>query len=167
MTHKIVPGHHYCSKCERVLPISDFHRNRRARSGLQDWCKECFKPLTQRQNVKRREDEAYKARKRAIASQRRAAGTFPRERERRHSIRRREQHPEKVRAHRITNEAIRNGRLKPQDHCEVCGVIAIRGIDGRRLIQAHHDDYTKPLEVRWLCAMCHNKTHRALKDSAP
>ena len=30
-----------CSKCKRVLPTSAFHRNSRAISGLQAYCREC------------------------------------------------------------------------------------------------------------------------------
>lgn len=49
--------------------------------------------------------------------------------------------------------AIRTGRLVRQP-CEDCG--AEPGIvDGRQVIDAHHDDYSKPLEVRWLCFRCH------------
>ena len=39
--------------------------------------------------------------------------------------------------------------LDPQP-CEVCGESA----------QRHHDDYSKPLEVRWLCTRHHGEVHR-------
>lgn len=35
--------------------------------------------------------------------------------------------------------------------CEVCGSVL--------KVQAHHDDYDKPLEVRWLCARHHLRHH--------
>lgn len=52
-------------------------------------------------------------------------------------------------AHNAVKRAIRAGDLvrKP---CEVCG---------EERAEAHHDDYNKPLEVRWLCKMCHRLWH--------
>lgn len=43
------------------------------------------------------------------------------------------------------------GLLIPQP-CEICNEIKV---------QAHHDDYTKPWEVRWLCTNHHNEWHRS------
>lgn len=57
-------------------------------------------------------------------------------------------HPEKIKARNAVNNAIRDGRLK-RESCEVCGQVA----------QAHHDDYSKPLEVKWLCRKHHDVTH--------
>lgn len=57
----------------------------------------------------------------------------------------------------IVENAVDKGRLEPQP-CEVCGADGTFK-DGRREVQAHHDDYNKPLEVRWLCQKHHHEWH--------
>jgi hypothetical protein len=44
--------------------------------------------------------------------------------------------------------------------CPDCGTDP--GVDelGRSRIEAHHDDYTAPLSVDWLCRSCHLAEHR-------
>jgi len=61
-----------------------------------------------------------------------------------------EQNPVKRAVHVITGNAIRSGRIS-KEPCEVCG--------SKSRIHAHHDDYSKPLEVRWLCAKHHQEWH--------
>lgn len=39
--------------------------------------------------------------------------------------------------------------------CETCG----KTPTDRSIIHAHHDDYSRPLHVRWLCASCHKRHH--------
>jgi hypothetical protein len=62
------------------------------------------------------------------------------------------------RVHDITEKAIARGVLVPKP-CEVCGANGTMS-DGRREVQAHHDDYNKPLEVRWLCQRHHHEWHQ-------
>lgn len=64
------------------------------------------------------------------------------------------------RAQNIMEKAIERGELVRPDRCETCGKTPRRGRDGRSLIQGHHDDYNKPLDVRWLCQPCHHEWHR-------
>lgn len=56
-------------------------------------------------------------------------------------------------AHRTVTAAIKNGTLVRPPRCERCGV------QSRRTLHAHHDDYGKPLEVRWYCCTCHRHVH--------
>jgi len=65
-----------------------------------------------------------------------------------------EKYPERYAAKNTVSNAIRDGRLVKQP-CEVCG---------SKKTEAHHDDYTKPLEVRWLCNQ-HHKTADAERRS--
>ncbi len=51
------------------------------------------------------------------------------------------------------NRAIKNGTITRKP-CEVCGT--------SDRIEAHHDDYSKPLDVRFLCQKHHNQHHRTI-----
>jgi hypothetical protein len=61
-------------------------------------------------------------------------------------------------AHMRVHSAIKSGALVRPAKCERCLRDPGRGKDGRSLIQAHHHDYTKPLDVEWICARCHRVT---------
>lgn len=49
----------------------------------------------------------------------------------------------RIKVHR----AVKSGKLKKLP-CEVCGEVKVEG---------HHDDYSKPLEVKWLCSIHHRE----------
>lgn len=59
--------------------------------------------------------------------------------------------PEVHAAHDAVETALRNGSLVRQP-CELCGA---------ERVDAHHDDYSQPLQVRWLCRGHHLAHHRA------
>jgi len=67
--------------------------------------------------------------------------------------------PEKIAARLKVMKAIASRQLVRQP-CEACGESPI-GSDGRSLVHGHHDDYSKPLQVRWLCVGCHYREHHA------
>lgn len=54
--------------------------------------------------------------------------------------------------HDEVRRAIEAGILVRPDRCSVCQRI--------RKTLAHHDDYAKPEDVRWLCYTCHAQWHR-------
>lgn len=57
--------------------------------------------------------------------------------------------PLKIRARNAFHTALYYGRITKKP-CEVCG-------DAKS--QGHHEDYTKPLDVRWLCLKHHREEH--------
>ena len=57
-----------------------------------------------------------------------------------------EQHP--VETVRIF---VKNGCIHKPEYCETC--------NKKCNVVGHHDDYSKPLSVRWLCLSCHAKHH--------
>ena len=64
------------------------------------------------------------------------------------------QSPEKRAAHVLLGNAVRNGFVVKPIFCSKCGKH-----ENSRKIHAHHEDYTKPLDVIWLCAQCHKNEH--------
>jgi hypothetical protein len=63
-----------------------------------------------------------------------------------------EQNREKRRAHHAVQTAIRRGDMERPATCSVEGCNAKP--------HAHHEDYSKPLEVEWICQRHHNALHR-------
>lgn len=62
---------------------------------------------------------------------------------------------QKHNARSAVRDAIVSGRLERLP-CEVCGATA----------EAHHDDYSRPLDVRWLCTDHHGAEHRRIRRAA-
>lgn len=63
----------------------------------------------------------------------------------------RSRHRHKARAHMLVRDAVAAGLLM-RSPCEICGHFEVQG---------HHDDYEKPLDVRWLCKAHHEAHHIA------
>jgi hypothetical protein len=60
-----------------------------------------------------------------------------------------ERNAQKILCRHTTQQAIRSGELV-RGPCEVCGCSDV---------EAHHDDYAKPLTVRWFCKADHEAFH--------
>jgi predicted Zn-dependent protease len=125
-----------CKRCGAEKPLADFYKNDSS-------CKRCRCDLVTK---RRRENPAVQAYERCRAKQphRRALSISQ-------TKKWRAEHKEKYIAQNAVNNAIRDRRLNRGTHCQQC--------NSEEWLHAHHDDYTKPLEVRWLCAMCHHRHH--------
>lgn len=68
----------------------------------------------------------------------------------------RKNNPEKNKAHRAVFCALRNGTLfrEPCEHCP----------EHNWDVQAHHPDYSKPLQVVWLCRKHHQLIERQKRE---
>lgn len=65
-------------------------------------------------------------------------------------------HPEQRRARRKVMQAVIAGNLRRPSRCPSCR--------RRGRVEAHHEDYSAPLEVIWLCRRCHCRLHREQID---
>lgn len=63
--------------------------------------------------------------------------------------------PDKHQAHIILNNSVAKGNIARKP-CIKCGNPKSEG---------HHEDYTKPLEVIWLCRECHRNHHKERKQN--
>ena len=139
-----------CNKCDGLKDESDFYAK-------QHVCKECIKARVRENRAENLEYYQDYDRKRANQLNRvKARAEYAKTTKGRlKTIAAKqawaERNPEKRKAHYATGNAIRDGNLIKQP-CEVCSTTED--------IEAHHDDYTKPLEVRWLCTKHHAEHHK-------
>jgi hypothetical protein len=132
-----------CFKCGVLKPLSEFYAHSRMADGHLNKCRDCTKKDSK--DNRRANFDHYKQYKAA-----RARTPEARRAHRERNRLERQQHPEKVRARHTVYNALRAGKLAKQP-CEKCGTI--------NDVHAHHDDYSAPLDVRWLCARDHAILH--------
>jgi hypothetical protein len=121
-----------CTKCHTTKPATTefFPLRRESRDGFRSWCRTC---------------------KRASNARWQAAHPNP-EVARANTVRWRAANPEGVKAQIAANSAVRAGRLARPGACERCGRPSTR-------LDKHHEDYSRPLDVTFLCASCHKRIH--------
>ena len=155
-----IPASKACSKCGETRLAAEFYRNDAMRSGLDSHCKAC-RVAASAQYFRENKDECLeksRQRHREQKSRKERSRQPPsRDRQKRAEYQRRyrTEHTERSRARRMVMTAIANGTLTPKP-CERCS-FALG-------VQAHHEDYSKPLDVVWLCTKCHGVRHREIND---
>lgn len=137
-----------CVKCEVVKDSVDFYANDKK-------CKDCRKAMVKANRLAKLDYYKEYDKKRASDPERVAARKAYAESEAgkaagaRAKLAWQDRNKKKRKAHISVGNAVRDGRLIKQS-CEVCG---------DQVVDAHHDDYDKPLDVRWLCHAHHNEWH--------
>lgn len=145
-----------CRQCRVEKPKDAFYVHPAARDGRMATCKECHKAnvsANYRANVehyRRYDQDRAMLPKRVVAR-----SVYQKTPQGKAAVRRAHIHsdarfPLRRAARVAAGNAIRDGRLVPRP-CEVCGEIKV---------DAHHDDYSQPLSVRWLCRKHHREHHK-------
>jgi hypothetical protein len=149
-----------CFKCGRSLDLSEFYVNKGMVDGHLNKCKDCTKQYEKDRRKTNGEAIRQVDRERANLPHRVSARKVYIKKNpavKRRILRRYfEKFPEKRAATNAVNNAVRDGRLEKLP-CQVCGSAKS---------QAHHPDYSKPLEVVWLCDPHHKEEHARLKENA-
>lgn len=107
-------------------------------------CKECWKDRVRANRSEKAEQYRAFDRKRNQTPKRKELFI-------KKQIRMRAANPFMGKSHLAINRAIKKGTLIRPDHCSRCMV--------QCEAQGHHDDHSKPLEVMWLCPICHAQRH--------
>lgn len=126
-----------CFKCGEVMSLSEFYKHRMMKDGHLNKCKSCSK----KDAAEHRFENIEKIREYDRNRGNRQSSEYFKEWK--------NKYPKKYKAHCIVNNQKRAGNLH-QEPCEICGC---------KSSVAHHDDYSKPLNVRWLCQAHHKQWH--------
>lgn len=155
----------FCSGCGKTLPRSDFYRLRPTHEKVTSRCKLCMSRQNRQWRERNREhkrtyDQVYSKAKRESG----AVAAYLRKRRQEKpdiykAINKRWENKNRDRNYlvklvaRIVRNALRTGDLRKGEVCDFCGEQNI-------FLEAAHADYSKPLDVRWLCRPCHRKWDR-------
>ncbi|MBH1995219.1 MAG: hypothetical protein I8H90_22645 [Burkholderiales bacterium] len=131
-----------CIKCKSIKLLREFHMHAKMADGHINKCKKCA--VEYALEYKEQHPDSAKA------NHKRWARTDSGKKKMRELM---EKFPERELARRAVKKAIKDGVLKTQP-CFLCGKKA----------QAHHPDYSRELDVVWLCSQHHSDAHQLAKN---
>ena len=121
-----------CPECNLILPLTSFYNDKSKKLGVGSYCKHCYRIRDKERHPNRHKDY-YKNNQERIDKK---AKLYH------------EAHEKMTKAQWKLKSAVQSGKIIKPNKCEECG------IEGQ-VLDGHHDDYSKPLEVIWLCRTCH------------
>lgn len=139
-----------CGKCGRELPISEFNKNRNSRDGHSFRCRSCASEYNKAR---------YAANKERFKSDIYAYRAEHPEQVLRTREKTCEKNPTQRNAYRVLQQAMECGLVENPGYCYGCGCT-----EEEHRIEAHHHDYSKPLDIIWLCTPCHRRMDQQRQD---
>lgn len=153
----------HCFKCQIEKPLDAFYKQVGMRDGRLGKCKECTK-ADARQNRQanleavRAYDKLRASMPHRVAARKEYAqtpeGRLAHARALRASAARR---PERTKARSALSNAVRDGRVVPWPVCAIPECCSKP--------EGHHPDYSRPLDVVWLCSTHHKQAHAIAKEA--
>jgi hypothetical protein len=135
-----------CKVCGEELEIKyfDMSKNRLGKKYHLGICRFCFNQKYRGKNKKYIENQKLEDMEKFRDAERERGKRWRR-------LHRMEHH-----VHTLLNRAIKNGEIVKPDECSRCGIKAVK-------INAHHENYSKPYDVIWLCDKCHAERHLEIR----
>jgi len=141
-----------CTKCKVVKKPTEFAKDKRRLNGCVSECRKCQSARER----KLRESRDHKlltsqmlAKRRFYEKNRESERIRCRNYKRNHK---KQRDPIKERARYAVWYAVKTGKIKKPQNCTKCM--------STERIHGHHHDYKKPLEIEWLCSLCHGVARR-------
>jgi len=131
-----------CKECGELKELDEFYNSWATKDRRGSKCKECLKKYANKHRAENIESARDYDNERSRLPHRKALNKSV-------VTNYRKNNPERYYAHNAVNNAVRDNRLKKPNYCTRCGKGGI--------IHGHHHDYSKPLEVEWLCVVCHSQ----------
>lgn len=138
-----------CFKCGETKPLDAFYKHPMMADGRLNKCKDCAKRDVRSSREARA--EYYRAYDRARAKQPHRVEQR-KEYAKANPIARPEPDPIKRTARNKLYAAVRDGKIVKPPECQICSA-------SDEVLHGHHEDYTKPLDVIWVCTGCHAFIH--------
>lgn len=133
-----------CFKCGKTKDLKEFYVHKGMGDGHLGKCKECAKKdVLEHRLLHINRIRAYDRERGKLPHRKKLAAKIHQKYK--------EKYPLRCTANWMLTNAVRDGRIEKPKKCSDCGM--------ETKIHGHHEDYYKPLEVIWLCQICHKKRH--------